>query len=36
LSERAKSKEFAALTHEEVLQVENLYSKAFNDVFNRA
>jgi len=36
LSERAKSKEFAALTHEEVLRVENLYSKAFNDVFNRA
>jgi hypothetical protein len=36
LSERAKSKEFASLTHEEVLQVEDLYLKAFNNLVNRA
>jgi hypothetical protein len=36
LSERAKSKEFTSLTHEEVLQVEDLYLKAFNNLVNRA
>ncbi len=36
LSERAKAKEFASLTHEEVLQVEDLYSKTFNNLVNRA
>ena len=36
LSERAKSKEFTSLTHEEVLQVEDLYLKAFSNLVNRA
>ena len=35
LSERAKSKEFSALSQEEVLQVEDLYSKTFSLVNHR-
>ena len=36
LSERARSKEFASLTHEEVLHVEDLYSQSFNNVVDHA
>ena len=36
LSERAKSKEFASLAHDEVLQIEDLYSKTFNDLISHA
>jgi len=36
LSERAKSKEFASLTHDEIMQVEDLYSKTFTGLIHHA